>query len=89
MISIPLDSNADEYSYLYGGIGAGETALHDLYILTLPAFRWISVCMLGVLTLKELLTSCRCTQISSLEFSQKVELCPPRIPDDRDGWLLD
>ncbi|CAO2656272.1 Nn.00g050750.m01.CDS01 [Neocucurbitaria sp. VM-36] len=28
--------------YIFGGIGADETALGDLYILSLPSFKWIS-----------------------------------------------
>ncbi|KAJ4365699.1 hypothetical protein N0V83_008319 [Neocucurbitaria cava] len=30
-------------TYMFGGISANETALGDLYILTLPSFQWISM----------------------------------------------
>jgi hypothetical protein len=44
MIAIAfLELYTDSARYMSGGISSNETALGDLYILTLPSFTWISV----------------------------------------------
>lgn len=43
ILDLPLSHCAHYYSYLFGGFRADGSGLGDLYVLSIPSFRWIAV----------------------------------------------